>query len=495
MGFAEKDEDDTKPVYQNPTEEKEEGGTGLKQNLTLFNGVMIIVGCIIGSGIFVSPKGVHEHAGSVGLSIVIWIVCGVFSAIGAYCYAELGTFIRESGGDYAYVYAAFGPMMGFLRMWIECIIVRPCTITCVAITFATYILKPIFPHCEPPFPTLQLLAALCILLLAFINCASVKWTKRVQDVFTLAKLFALVLIIFTGFVLLLLGNQYRDSFENAFEGSRYGLGSLALAFYSGLWAYNGWNYLNFVTEELIDPTRNLPRAIAISCTLCTVIYTLTNLAFYAGTSADDLLDSPAVAVLFANRFFWYFAPLMPIFVALSCFGTVNGVMLTSSRLFYVAGRREHMPTFLSFINPYLQTPIPAVLFTAILSLLYILLSDNIYVLISYVQIVNWLAIGVATAGLLWLRVKKPPRDYPRPLQVHIAWPIIFLIGCIFLVIFPIYQTPMDTAIGLLIMLTGVPAYYLGVVCKGKFKALDNFMDYCTETCQKTFLVIPTEKND
>ncbi|CAJ0928235.1 unnamed protein product, partial [Mesorhabditis belari] len=473
MGHRENEDD--KPIYQSPTEEQEQQGTGLKPTLTLFNGVMIIVGCIIGSGIFVSPKGVHEHAGSVGLSLLIWIICGVFSAIGAYCYAELGTFIRESGGDYAYVYAAFGPLMGFLRMWIECIIVRPCTITCVAITFATYILKPIFPNCEPPFPTLQVLAALCILLLAMVNCASVKLVGKVQDVFTMAKLFALALIIFTGFILLLIGTPYTDSFENMFEGSRYGMGSLALAFYSGLWAYNGWNYLNFVTEELIDPTKNLPRAIAISCTLCTVIYALTNLAFYAGTSADDLLESPAIAVLFANRFYWYFAPAMPILVALSCFGTVNGVMYTSSRLFYVAGRREHMPVVLSFINPYLGTPIPAVLFTALLSLFYILLSDNIYVLISYVQIVNWLAIGVATAGLLWLRVKKPPRDYPRPLQVNIIWPIIFLIGCALLVIFPIYQTPMDTAIGILIMLTGIPAYYLGVICRGKSKKGDEFM--------------------
>lgn len=104
-----------------------------------------------------------------------------------------------------------------------------------------------------------------------------------------------------------------------------------MAFYSGLWAYNGWNYLNFITKELINPTKNLPRVIFISCGICTIIYCLTNIAFYAGTSPDELLESKAIAVTFANKYYGRLAFIMPILVAGSCFGTVNGVMLTSSR--------------------------------------------------------------------------------------------------------------------------------------------------------------------
>lgn len=141
------------------------------------------------------------------------------------------------------------------------------------------------------------------------------------------------------------------------------MGQIALAFYSGLWAFNGWNYLNFITEELINPTKNLPRAIAISCTICTLVYCLANIAFYAGTSPDELLESKAIAVTFANKFYGPMSWIMPVLVGFSCFGTVNGVMLTSSRLFFVAGRNQHMPTVLSYVNPYWQTPIPAVLFT------------------------------------------------------------------------------------------------------------------------------------
>ncbi|KAL3071010.1 hypothetical protein niasHS_016208 [Heterodera schachtii] len=499
----ESENDETKRVYQPTVTDKEEEAegssgddTGLKPKIGLFGGVMVIVGCIIGSGIFISPKGVHENILSVGWSLVIWVVCGLFSAIGAYCYAELGTFIRESGGDYAYVLAAFGPLCGFLRMWIECVIVRPCTITAVAITFATYILQPFYPVCPlPPFAP-QFLAAAVIILLCLFNCKSVEFVTWIQNVFTVAKLCALGLIIGTGVVLLTYGDPYRDSFVDAFTvPESVGTGQIAIAFYSGLWAYNGWNYLNFITEEMVNPVRDLPRAIFISCTLCTLFYVLANVAFYAGTSPDELLESKAIAVTFANKFYGAFAFAMPILVAGSCFGTVNGVMLTSSRLFYVAGRNEHMPTILAYINPYWNTPIPSVLFTAFLSLCYLLLSDNIYTLINYVQIVNWLAIGVATAGLMWMRVSKPPRDYPRPLQVNMVFPVIFLIGCIFLVVFPMYQAPLDTAIGIGIMLSGLPVYFLFIEWRDKIPHINSMMDSFTLFMQKLLLVVPGEKKD
>ncbi|CAD5216601.1 unnamed protein product [Bursaphelenchus okinawaensis] len=489
-----------KPIYDNPTKEDRdnednEGDMGLKPSITLFGGVMIIVGCIIGSGIFISPKGVHENIQSVGWSLIIWVICGLFSAIGAYCYAELGTFIRSSGGDYAYVLEAFGPLMGFIRMWIECIIVRPCTITAVAMTFSTNILQPLYPHCPLPHLAPQFAAATVILLLCMINCVSVKFVGYVQNLFTIAKLAALVLIIFTGVVLIFIGDPYLDSFESMFEVPNIGAGQVALAFYSGLWAYNGWNYLNFITEELINPIRDLPRAILISMVMVTVVYLLTNVAFYAGTSPDDLLESKAIAVTFANRYYGKMGIIMPILVAGSCFGTVNGIMLTSSRLFFVAGRNQHMPRVLSYLNVEWKTPVPAVLFTCLLSLFYLLLSDNIYTLINYVQIVNWLAIAIATCGLLYLRHTKPPKDYPRPLQVGLVWPIIFLLGCVFLIVFPIIQAPMDTAIGIGIMLTGVPVYFIFVLYRRKVPFIDRVMDDATVFAQKLFLVVPTEKKE
>ena len=140
----------------------EEEQVGLKPTLNLMNGVTIIMGCIIGSGIFVSPKGVLIYTGSMGLYLIVWLLAGVFSTIGAYCFAELGTMIMKSGGDYAYLMEAFGPFLAFLRLWVECIIIRPCTTAVVALTFAMYALEPFFPECDPPRNAMILLAACCI---------------------------------------------------------------------------------------------------------------------------------------------------------------------------------------------------------------------------------------------------------------------------------------------------------------------------------------------
>ena len=148
-----------------PTKERKEQEDGvicLKPKMTLLNGITVIVGSIIGSGIFVSPKGVLENTGSVMASLAVWLACGLFSMIGAYCYAELGCMITKTGADYAYIMEAFGPFVAFLRLWVECVIVRPCSQAIVALTFSLYVLRPIFPHCEPPDEAIRALAVGCI---------------------------------------------------------------------------------------------------------------------------------------------------------------------------------------------------------------------------------------------------------------------------------------------------------------------------------------------
>ncbi|CAI5448887.1 unnamed protein product [Caenorhabditis angaria] len=475
-------------------EEDETQKGGLAKSLTLFNGVSIIVGCIIGSGIFVSPTGVQEQAGSVGLSLLVWLISGVFTAIGAYCYAELGTLIKKSGGDYAYIMEAFGPFIAFIRLWIEAIVVRPCTVTIVALTFAIYGLRPFFPDCDPPGGVAQLLAILLIVLMTAVNCISVKLATFVQDWFTIAKVVALLMIIATGLYLLIFGEtQYKDSFENLFENTSQDFTKVSLAFYSGLFAYSGWNFLNFIVEELKNPKRDLPLAIAISISTCTIIYFLTNVALYTAISPDEMLESPAVAVLFANKLYGRFSFIMPLCVACSTIGSANGVIFTSSRLFYSGAREGQMPLVLTMINKNTRTPIPAVILTGLLSIMYLVMSKDVYQLINYIQISYWLAIGTAIAALFWLRKTMP--DAPRPIKVPLIWPAIFLAGCIALVVIPIAAAPKDTGIGLLIMLSAVPVYVIFISWKNKPKFFERFIESSTLFIQKLFMVCDDSKEN
>ncbi|VDP48823.1 unnamed protein product [Heligmosomoides polygyrus] len=165
-----------------------------------------------------------------------------------------------------------------------------------------------------------------------------------------------------------------------------------------------------------------------------------------------------------------FSFIMPVFVACSTIGSANGVIFTSSRLFFVGAREGHMPKILTMISKNTRTPIPAVVFTGLLSLAYLLLSDDVFSLINYIQISYWLAIGTAIAALFWLRRTMP--NAPRPIKVNLVFPIIFFTGCCALVIVPIIGAPKDTAIGLFIMLTGVPIYLVFVAWKNKPRCLN-----------------------
>lgn len=469
---------------------KEEAGVTLKKEIGLVSACGIIVGNIIGSGIFVSPKGVMENAGSVGLALVVWIITGFITAIGALCYAELGVTIPKSGGDYSYVKDIFGGLAGFLRLWIAVLVIYPTNQAVIALTFSNYVLHPLFPTCYAPELGLRLLAAVCLLLLTWVNCSSVRWATRVQDIFTAGKLLALGLIIIMGFVQVCRGHYYWLEPKNAFQmWQKPEVGLVALAFLQGSFAYGGWNFLNYVTEELVDPYRNLPRAIFISIPLVTFVYVFANIAYVTAMSPSELLASNAVAVTFGEKLLGVMSWIMPISVALSTFGGVNGSLFTSSRLFFAGAREGHLPRLLAMIHIKRFTPIPALIFTCASTLLMLVTSD-IYTLINYVGFINYLFYGVTIAGQIVLRWKQP--NLHRPIKVNLIFPVVYLLFWAFLIIFSLWSEPVVCGIGLAIMMTGVPVYYLAIHWQHKPQCFHNMIDSITYFGQKFCVVVYPE---
>ncbi|KAK2849587.1 hypothetical protein Q5P01_009421 [Channa striata] len=460
----------------------------LGKKVTLLRGISIIIGTIIGAGIFISPKGILKNSGSIGMSLVVWIACGVVSLFGALCYAELGTCIKKSGGHYTYIIEAFGPQMAFIRLWAELIAIRPAGLAVISLAFGQYILEPLFMPCHIPPMAVKLATAVGITSVMVLNSMSVTWTARVQTFLTFSKLLAISIIIVAGMYQLFKGET--RNFENAFELSKMKLSGMPLAFYSGMYAYAGWFYLNFVTEEVENPERNVPLAICISMAIVTSCYVLTNVAYYAVMSAEELLASEAVAVTFAEKLLGNFSVAVPVFVALSCYGTMNGCLFALSRMFYVASREGQLPEVLSMIHVRRHTPLPAVLILYPMTMLQLFVGD-LYSLLNFMSFLRWFFIGLVVVGLMYLRYTKP--DLPRPFKVPLFIPVVFCLTCFFMVFLSLFSDPVNTGIGFAISLTGIPAYYIFIYFNNRPKWVQRAIDSFSRTLQIVLEVVPAEQ--
>ncbi|CAG9784308.1 unnamed protein product [Diatraea saccharalis] len=465
-------------------------GVRLKKELSLMNGVAIIVGVIVGSGIFVSPSLALKFAGSKGMALIVWVLSGFLSMIGALCYAELGTMIPKSGGDYAYIGEAFGSLLSFLYLWVALFVLVPTGNAITALTFAQNILQPLWPDCTPPRVANTLIAAIITCFLTVINCYNVKWVTRVQDTFTAAKILAFVITFIASLWYFFSG--HTENLQSMMQGTNTAPGDLAIAFCTGLFSYSGWNYLNFVTEELKEPYKNLPRAICISMPVVTLVYALTNVAYFAVLTNDEIHSSEAVAVTFSEKILGVVSWIMPLFVAMCTFGSLNGAIYASSRLFFVGARNGHLPLAISLIDIRRLTPVPSLVFMCLVTLI-VLLTNNVESLIVYVTAVETLFTFCSVAGLLWMRYKRP--SLMRPIRVNLLLPIAFLIICTFLVVFSCFKHPQEVGIGLAFTALGVPIYFVFIKWQNKPEWLESACNSFNMACSKLFLCLPENSKD
>ncbi|XP_015233718.1 PREDICTED: B(0,+)-type amino acid transporter 1 isoform X2 [Cyprinodon variegatus] len=450
-----------------PEEKPPEKATVLQKDIGLLSGISLIVGTMIGSGIFISPKSVLLYSGAVGPCLLIWTACGVLATLGALCYAELGTMITKSGAEYSYLIEAFGSLVGYLYSWTTVMVLKPSSFAIITLSFAEYASAPFYPECTPPLAVIKCLAAAAIT----------------------AKLVIIIVIVVAGIVLMAQGKT--ENLSNAFEGSATSFGAIGLAFYNGLWAYDGWNQLNFITEELKNPYRNLPLAIIIGIPLVTVCYVLVNIAYFTVMTPSQLLSSSAVAVTFGNRVLYPVAWIVPLFVAFSTFGSANGSCFTAGRLSYVAGREGHMVKILSYISLKRYTPLPALCFNGILAIFYIIPAD-INTLINYFSFAQWAFYGLTALALIVMRFTR--KDFDRPVKVPIVIAGIVVLVSIYLVLAPIIDKPEWEYLYCAIFIFGGLILYFPLVY-WKAKWARKIMRPITMHLQLLMEVVPPEKID
>ncbi|XP_054008199.1 b(0,+)-type amino acid transporter 1-like [Hylaeus anthracinus] len=419
---------------------EENNSVHLKRRVGLVSGVALIVGTMIGSGIFVSPSGLLVRTGSIGISFLVWTACGLLSLCGALAYAELGTMNTSSGAEYAYFMDAFGAPPAFLFSWVSTLVLKPSQMAIICLSFAQYAVEAFAADCDPPEEVVKIVALLAIILILLVNCYSVNLATGVQNAFTAAKLIAILVVIAGGSYKLIQGNtQHLKGAFNTMDGSStVNIGRLATAFYTGLWAYDGWNNLNYVTEEIKDPSKNLPRSIMIGIPLVTLCYALINVSYLAVMSPSEMIESEAVAVTFGNRILGVMAWLMPLSVAISTFGSANGTLFAAGRLCFAASREGHLLDCLSYVHVRRFTPAPGLIFHSLVAGTMVL-SGNIDSLIDFFSFTAWIFYGGAMLALLVMRRTRP--NHPRPYKCPLVIPVLVLGISAYLIVAPIIDKP------------------------------------------------------
>ncbi len=452
--------------------------TELVRGLTLTAAVMIVAGSMIGSGIFRKPASMAGQLGSPELLLIVWVVAGIMTFIGALVNSEVSGMIDATGGQYAYFRKMYGDGFAFIYGWSILSVIQTGSQAAIAYAFGEYLgyfikypqlpsgwldFSIFMPFVGNIHPFLEFgpkaAAILCIIFLTVINYIGVIFGGLVQTIITFIKIGSMIIL---SFLLITAGGGSISNLTNGFsiphntvEGFFAVLG-LALA--GAFWAYDGWNNVTFVAGEIKEPQRNVPKSLFYGTLIVIGVYLLMNIAYLYILPVDVMAKSPLVAATAAQKIFGSAgASIISIAVIISTFGALNGSILASARVQFAMARDNLFFTVLGKVHPRFGTPYTSLLLQGIWSAV-LVLSGSFDTITDYVIFATWLFYMLGAFGVFILRKKMP--DTPRPYKVwgYPIVPAIFIVFSFLFLLNSLVSDSEDAAMGLILILSGIPFY-------------------------------------
>src|SRR5256884_4547554 len=435
--------------------------TELKRQLGLLDSTMINVGTIIASAIFIVPSTIASQLHASAPAVLVWVVGGAVSLLGALAVAELGAAMPKAGGLYAYLSEAYGPVWGYLYGWTSGVVINPASIAAIAVGFATYVgfFTPLGAA------GIKAVAIASIVALTVLNCLGVKPGTVTQNSLTLIKMGVLAALIVIGFVLP--GGSVANFRPLWPEGS---FGSLiapfGVAMVAALWAYDGWIEITYVGGEVKDPERTVPRAIVLSTLIAMALYCLVTASFAYVLSppkmaVSSLVASDAAQVTLGRGG----AALVAVAIMTATLGSNNGIVLTAPRIPSPRARDGALPRWLGSGHPGFLTAAPSLIVQGVVAIALTWIStepswkDTYQRLFTYVVLSGFVFYAMSCGAVI--RLRRTAADLPRPYKTwgYPVTPIVFILFSLWLVINTAREQPRDFAVGVALMLAGLPLYW------------------------------------
>jgi len=447
----------------------------LARKLGLFDSTMIVMGIVIGGGIFYTTGIMAQSLPSAPLILLAWTLGGLLSLCGALIYAELGAAMPEAGGQYVYLSRAYGPLLGFLFGWTYCFVSLSGVIAVLAVALSDY-LSYFIPFLSPKnyiflsnldifnlefqysLSTGQIFAICAIAVISLINFMGLGLGKFIQNMFTVIKIGTIIAFVILGIAI---GRKVPLDLSINPSGLNIShlIGGLAIALVTASLAYAGWENLNFIAGEIKNPKRNLPVALILGTLGVTFLYIFMNYIYVRALPIEEMSGVIRVAEKSTSALFSGTAPgLVSTAVVISVIGALNGVILSTPRVYYAMAKDKLFFKKVAKLNPRYRTPGFALLIQAVWASV-LVLSGTFEQLITFVMfaiIVFWM---VTAASVFELRKKYP--EMPRPYKTwgYPVIPIVFILATLGIIINTIVEQPQESLTGLAIILIGVPVYF------------------------------------